>query len=526
MHDIEIPRQHEKTKLYRWFERMPAMLSWSVLLFPIILSQISPLLTVIFILGYLIMWFVRAVGLNIRVLQGWNMLQTHKKLAWDALISDVENVRATVKKPKWHERNIALLEQHPALVKPSELIHVIMIATYNESREVVEPTIQSVLKSKYDMKKVILILAYEERGGKAIEEQSEQLIKDYGSEFMFARAVKHPKDVPGEVVGKGGNITYAGRLLQKELEKRNIDPDKVLVTTLDADNRPHRNYLAALTYTFCLCPEPRLISFQPIPMFTNNIWDAPAPMRVIATGNSFWMVVQALRPHMLRNFSSHAQSMAALIDTDFWSVRTIVEDGHQFWRTYLRYNGQHEVYPIYIPIYQDAVLADGYKRTLKAQFIQLRRWAWGASDIAYLATKGYFTKNNIPKLDLSFKFFRLVEGHVSWATAPTILLFSAFIPVLFNPHDIGANQLPNTASGIQRVATVGIIITLLLGLKVLPPRPKRHKRYQTVFMVLQWAILPITGLIYNSFSALYSQTRLFFGKYLDKFDVTEKAVKN
>ncbi len=32
------------------------------------------------------------------------------------------------------------------------------------------------------------------------------------------------------------------------------------------------------------------------------------------------------------------------------------------------------------------------------------------------------------------------------------------------------------------------------------------------------------GIVYSSFAALYSQTRLIFGKYLDAFDVTEKAV--
>ena len=43
-------------------------------------------------------------------------------------------------------------------------------------------------------------------------------------------------------------------------------------------------------------------------------------------------------------------------------------------------------------------------------------------------------------------------------------------------------------------------------------------------MVLQWAYLPLTTLFYNSTAAFYSQTRLMFGKYMDKFDVTEKAV--
>jgi phosphatidate cytidylyltransferase len=89
------------------------------------------------------------------------------------------------------------------------------------------------------------------------------------------------------------------------------------------------------------------------------------------------------------------------------------------------------VIPIFLPIYQDAVLAKGYKRTLKAQFIQIRRWAWGATDIAYVAKYGFFKKNKISKIDVWFKFLRLLEGHFSWATAPLILAFGGRIGVTF-----------------------------------------------------------------------------------------------
>jgi hypothetical protein len=216
--------------------------------------------------------------------------------------------------------------------------------------------------------------------------------------------------------------------------------------------------------------------------------------------------------------------MASLIETDFWSVRTIVEDGHQFWRSYMRFDGDYQVYPLYIPIYQDAVFTGKYIKTLKAQFGQLRRWAWGASDIAYVVDKGFYTKNNIPKRDLIMKFGRLVEGHISWSTAPLILAFSAFIPQLLNPKNYPANQLPVTASRIQTIAMVGILFTLYLSLKTLPPKPDRYKRHRSIFMILQWVYLPVTTILYNSLSAVYSQTRLMFGKYYGEFNVTEKAV--
>src|SRR5690606_1081534 len=124
---------------------------------------------------------------------------------------------------------------------------------------------------------------------------------------------------------------------------------------------------------------------------------------------------------------------------------------------------------------------------LKMQFVQLRRWAWGASDIAYVAEKGFFTPNRVPRLDMLFKFGRLLEGHITWAVAPLILAFSGFIPRMLNPQDLGtigytSDQLPHIASRIQTVALIGIIVTLFLSVKMLPPKPARYKRRRSLLM--------------------------------------------
>lgn len=528
MRSIEIPQPNERNWRYRVFEILPGALTWIILLTPAALGYFKLQWAAYFIIGFLLLWFARAAALNIRSLQGWRIINQHKNIPWEKLNRDLELLRPdTPEAPKWHAKNIDRVRKHIThnRILPSELIHLVIIAVYNESRDVVEPTIKAVAASNYDLKKVALVIAYEERGGPEVEKNANDLIEELGGQFYFAAAVKHPKDIKGEVIGKGGNITYAGRKAYELIKIEGLDPLRVLVTTLDSDNRPDKQYFAALTYTYCSTEEPKQASYQPIPMFLNNIWDAPAPMRVIATGNSFWMVVQSMRPHSLRNFSAHAQPLAALLDTDFWSVRTIVEDGHQFWRTYFRYDGQHEVYPIFVPIYQDAVLAGTYRKTLKAQFVQIRRWAWGASDIAYVAYMGFMRRNNIPKHKLTAKFLRLLEGHVSWSTAPLILLFAALVPFFLNPESYLANQLPQVASRLQTVAMAGILITLYLSMRSLPPKPERYKRHRTVWMMLQWVYLPLTTVGFSASAAIYSQTRLMLGRYLGKFDVTEKAVK-
>jgi hypothetical protein len=77
---------------------------------------------------------------------------------------------------------------------------------------------------------------------------------------------------------------------------------------------------------------------------------------------------------------------------------------------------------------------------------------------------------------------------------------------------------------IQQVALIGLLITVFLSFKMLPPRPERYKRRRNVAMLVQWVLMPVTAIVYSAVSALYSQGRLFTGRYLDKFDVTDKAV--
>jgi cellulose synthase/poly-beta-1,6-N-acetylglucosamine synthase-like glycosyltransferase len=530
MTDIEIPYAKDRRGHYRFFEILPGALSYLLLATPFILSFINVTLAAFCVLLYMLIYVTRGLGVAARGVQAFRTLRRYQTYNWAEMLKELSTgkVDGRRKLPKWHREIVERLAASPSGLMPDNQIHAIIIATVRESREILEPTIQSVIANNFDMKKVILVLAYEGRAGQATEDQAFELIEAYKGNFLDAMAIKHPADIPGEVVGKGGNVTFAARQLQKHLAAKKIASERVIITTLDADNRPDKQYLPALSYIYAAAPDPHRISVQPVTMYTNNIWDAPAPMRVIATGNSYYNIVLALRPHLLRNFSAHAQSLNSLIDTDFWSVRTIVEDGHQFWRSYFRFDGKYRVLPLYIPIYQDAVLTDSYRKTLKAQFIQLRRWTYGASDIAYVVDKGFFKANKVPRFDLIAKTLRLIEGHVSWAVAPILVLFAGYVPALFYHQDQGtagviSYTLPLILSNIQRFAMVGGILLIFIALKTLPPRPARYRRHRSLFMLLQWIYLPVTTIGYNCFAALYSQTRLIFRRYIDKFDVTEKA---
>ena len=540
MADLEIPIG-KRTRSYRFFEMVPALFSYGALILLVVLAIINPLLAAVYLLLIIMTMLVKSVGIAYHTIRGRSNSEKAQKVNWSARLHELEDPTVSYERraktdqdsqrefgARAHFENLRLMAAAPeTFPRPSELYNAVIIAAYNEEYDVLGPTLESLLATSYDKQHMIVVLAYEQRGGVNMKHTAQRLEREFGGKFFAFHTVEHPKDIAGEVVGKGGNITYAGKFLEHWLPTVGIDYKNVLITTLDSDNRPHATYFDYVMYEYIVHEDRKHLSYQPISLFLNNIWDAPAPMRVIATGNSFWNIISSMRPHTLRNFASHSQPMDALVEMEFWSTRTIVEDGHQYWRSYFYFNGNYSVTPIFVPIYQDAVMSNTYIKTLKAQFVQLRRWAYGASDVPYVATRIFTRKRNVPFFEGLAKFIRLLDGHVTLATVALLVAFGGWVPLLINTEAARSNiivhQLPDTISIIQRVAMVGLFITVFLAFKMLPPRPARYKRHRSLFMLLQWVLMPFTAVAYNAAAALYSQARLAFGRYLDKFDVTEKA---
>ncbi len=536
MTDLELP-QGKRTRFYRFFEIFPATLSYGAILLLIVLSIINPVVATLYLMLVIITLLVKAVLIAYHTILGHRRLVGAQRVDWNQRLIALESPAESYAKLRGnhssgfgyaeHLENLRKIAAEPEVYpRPSDIYQGVIIATYNESYEVIQPTVESVIASSCDKKRIILMIAYEERGGKGIEETVKRLKREYSDVFFSFQIVKHPDNLPGEVVGKGGNITFAGHELQKWCDEKGIDYSHVIVTTLDCDNKPYPSYFDYVAYEYITHANRKHLSYQPIALYFGNIWDAPAAMRVIATGNSFWTIISSMRPHTLRNFAAHSQPLDALVEMNFWTTRSIVEDGHQYWRSYFHFNGDYSVVPIHVPIYQDAVMADTLRKTFVTQFKQLRRWGYGVSDIPYVAVRLFTRRRTVPFFEGLARFTRLVDGHVTLACVALMVTFGGWVPLLLNAEasrSILAQQLPEVVSTIQRIAMIGLFITILLMLRMLPPRPERYKRTRTLGMVLQWLLMPFTAIGFNSIAAYNAQTHLALGKYLDKFDVTEKA---
>lgn len=537
--NLEIP-QGKRTRLYRFLEILPGLISYGAIILLFLLSWLDPVLGAIYLFTIIASTLVKAIGVAYRTVQGYKVIKRAEKVDWRGRMEDLSNpheaferLRDEDSKSYHFDEHVENLKMMAAIGKeypdPNKVYHVVMMAAYNESQEVIDPSIKAVEDNTFPNDHIIFVLAYEARGGEGIKNTAEILKKKYKGIFKDFITVEHPDNLPGEIVGKGPNLTYAGHEVAKYVEEKHLPVENIIVTSLDSDNHMAPKYLDSVAYEFITHPNRQRLSYQPVSLFMNNIWDAPAPSRVIAVSNSFFNVISTMRPHALRNFASHSQPLQALEAMDFWSKRTIVEDGHQYWRSLFFFSGDYSVLPIRIPIYQDAVMDDNLWKTIKAQFIQVRRWYYGASDVAYVGSKLFVPKDKriVPFWQLFPKFWRLLDGHVTLAILAPIVAFGGWVPMIMNlsAHTMVAYNIPNIVSVVETFASIGLVVSILVSLKMLPKRPAKYRKGRNVLMILQWILMPITSILYQSLAAFYSQTRLMLGKYMEKFDVTKKVVK-
>ena len=561
--DNEIP-QGLRTRKYRFFEILPGLCSYSLIILLFVFSIVSPVLGTIYLMLIIASTLVKAVGIAYRTVQGYNIVKKAEQVDWHGRFLDLYTPHASFEKYYEseakrlkllnlarlrhdkkdeaellrrsfqiddHIANLKLMATEDDFIDPREVCHAVIMVAYNEGIETLEPSIEAVKKSTFSSDHIIFVLGYEERGGKEIEETVKKLAEKYKDAFLKFLVVKHPDGIEGEIKGKGPNLCCAAEELSRFVKSQNIPAENVIVTSLDADNRMSEKYLDYVAYEFVVRPNRQKLSYQPVSLFMNNIWDATAPCRVIAVSNSFFNIISTMRPHTLRNFASHSQPLKALQDMNYWSKRTIVEDGHQYWRSLFHFHGDYEVIPIRVPIYQDAVIEETFWKTLKAQFVQLRRWDYGASDVAYVGVR-LFSKDRKRLGKMGFfglfaKFWRLLDGHVMLAAMSPMVAFGGWVPRLLNytSRDLLTYNLPETVAIVQAFASVGLIATILVSLRMIPPKSKNGRKISKIVMLLQWVLMPVVAIVYQSFAAFYAQTRLMLGRYMEKFDVTRKVVK-
>ena len=477
--------------LYRIFETIPGVLAWGTLAFAFLASWLAPTLAAFFIISFVLYWLLRVLYFALHLRAGYKKTRQHEKRDW---LLEVKQLRG------WER-----------------VYHLIVIPTYREPLEVLQQTFLGLKNSDYPKEKMIVVLAIEERSKEEGKENARLLKQEFEKEFFRFLVTVHPADLPGEIASKGSNETWAVKRVKEQIiDPLHIPYEHIVVSSLDADTVVMPRYFSCLTYHYLTSPNPLLHSYQPVPLFINNIWSSSVLSRLFAFSTTFWFLMNQERPEKLSTFSSHSMPFKTLVEVGYRQVNYPVDDSRIFWQCFLHYDGNYSVQPLYYPVSMDANTAPTFLGTVRNVYKQQLRWAYGVADVPYFLY-GFLKNKKIPfKRKISLSFDRL-ESYWSWATASPLIFLLGWLPLALGgdvfTQTLLSYNLPRLTSWILTIVMIGLVWSVYLSIVFLPPRPPEYGRWHYVWIAVQWIFLPPI-MIFFAIPALHAQTRLMLGKYM------------
>jgi len=492
----------------RLLEILPGSLTWAVLAVPVAVAF------VIRISDPTKLWILGAATIALDIY--WLVRTTTTVRAVRRSLRHIEEAETT----DWWSR-CQTMELPADAPRPEEIVHCALIPTYTEAYEVLRGTVEALAEQVYpeQQRVVAIITRVEDSGG---WENVARLRQEFGHRF---RAFLHIKDplLPGIVVGKSAAMAYGGPVLRRACNEMGLDPARTLVTDLDSDFRLHPQYFAYVTAQFCATASRLTSIWQPVPVFLNNLWRVPAAVRVMATAATQWQMFLHQNPRRLVMFSSYTMPMQLLSEVGYWDDDVIPEDSRFFWKSFFHHGERLHVRPAFITVSGDAPRAGDYAATHLSQYNQIKRWAWGVTDIAYVTTR-MLRHHEIPWRLRARRYRYLVFNHLTWTTLPVLLLFGGMLPAL-----VDFDYSLSTVAQVIGYSTTGILTLTLLNTLVLIqvdhrmcPKPPSWPWWRRRYADLQLFLYPVVGLALSVIPAIEAHTRLMFGAYLE-YVVTEKG---
>jgi len=489
--------------LKRYLEIIPGFISWGIIIFIIVFSFWHPVLCATAIIIFDFYWLIRTGYLTTL------LIMAHRKLFYEKDKNWLADCQGLSPRKDWQN-----------------IYHLIIFPVYKEGLEILRPSLECLRQSHYPKEKMIVVMSFEERHLQS-RENAKILEKEFKNTFFGYLSAFHPDGLADEARTKGANATWAAKQAKEFLSAKLITYEDVIVSCFDADTCVDKEYFGCLAYHFLTSPKPHQASYQPIPVYNNNIWYAPSFARLVEISASFCQMIESMRLEKFVTFSSHSMSFKTLIDIDYWPVNMISDDSVVYWKAFLYFKGDYRVVPLYITVSMDAAYASNFFKTIVVQYKQKRRWAWGVEIFPFVVSR-FLSDREIPLTKKIRRTFNLLESHITWAVWAIIITLLAPLPILlggvfFSQMPIGYN-LPKITGLLLNFTLVTSLVWILLSRTTLPPRPKDVPWIKNVVLVLEWITVPFIILILGSTPALEAQTRLMLGKYME-FYSTEKRRK-
>lgn len=493
---------------YRMLEILPGALAWLSLIGVVVLALWTPAAAALFIIAFDLYWLTKTIYLSVHMNASFRLMRANQKRDWS---DEVRHVRAHA--PELND------------IGAQNLYHMVILPFYQEPHRIVQEAVASLLKANWDPKRMIVVLTAEERGGPEPARTAQMVKDELGHHFLKCISTVHPDGIEGELRGKGSNEKWAGKKGREAVDELGIPYEHVIVSVFDVDTVVPADFFSCLAYNYLTAEDPLHSSFQPIPIFTNNIWEAPAFARIFAFSTTFWQMIQQARPEQLVTFSSQSIGLKAVVDVGYWQSNVVSEDSQIFWKCLLRYDGRWRTVPLHYPVFMDANVAPTFWQTMVNQYKQIRRWHYGVENNPYFMYG--FTKNDrIPRGDKYRHVIGMSEKTHSSATNALIIFILGWLPLMFGGAEFSQSvlsyHLPILTRNIMLLAMAGLVTSAIISIMLMPPRPPSYGKHNWFWIAVQWLLFPVNFIVFGAIPALDAQTRLMLGRYMG-FWVTPKT---
>lgn len=481
---------NSSNRQYRFFESLPGIISWTGLALTFAVAYFSPLTFVLCLLAFTLYWVYGCIRIV--------------RLAWKG----TQRVKETAN-TDWIAR---LDADFPGEWKDYYYCAIIPFA--GESYEILRETVQSIADSDFPSARKMLCLG-SEKAKPAGKEVAERIEREFSDRFAYIFTTEHELK-EGELKGKSSNENHCGRFLYDRVTELGIDPGKVLFTSNDADVLNDRCYHACLLHTYLSAGEDRDCHiFQPIPTDYHNYWDAHFFSRIIITTGTLWRITLQMRgDYRCTVYSFYSMSLKALHDIGFWDTDQIPEDERTMFKAILAFGSRFRVQPMFVLTRGSPVRGKDAIGSLKEQYIQIRRWAWGASEFAHSMSKYRDAPEDVKRV-LKAPIFNQLRTSTEWSLSSIILMFAGYLPGLLHPEFLLSpvgQVYPFILSVIMSLGTIMVVGIIVLNKELAPQQPADRGYAFAFWSLAQWIMLPIVGLALSSIPALESQTRLIFNR--------------
>lgn len=548
----------------RFFEVMPGILAWVIITSPVWGGIFFPEIIAYFVLIFNAFWVYKSLSsviffiigyLKIRNFENTDCMARLKRL--DDIDSSIKSIQREIKRleeakfsekdfdrrplnklPKLFKKWLYTIEKQKTIrhlndeikslakLKQKKLLdwkkvrHVIIIPFWKEPYAVLKRSLDKLASQTFPTERINIVLGAEARHVPAYK-MAKKLQYEFKGKFENLWINNHVL-TEEEIIGKASNMASCGKFAQKKVEELGWDKGKITITSCDCDTQFDRQYFAYLTYLF-VTDEDRYTHFYAAPMvYYANYWKVPFYSRVANTLFTINNIATSVRTDKYIQVSSYSFSWRLLEDIEFWSVDIIPEDFHMFFKALFIHRDKVVTLPIYLPNLADAAESIGHRATMKNQYEQVKRWAWGVSDDGWMIRSLFKVSKVTPYM--VYRVFHTVYDHMTWSIISFVLLFGANIPPLVNKNfarTVLGQKLPKVSSFMLTISSIGFVATVILDFFLKPRRAKKVSIFQMIFEQLQWITFPVVSFVFGAIPGLDAQTRLLFGKYME-YRLTEK----